>query len=169
MRKGEKIIVGAMLVSVVVLLVVKAKNHDPDAGEDPGIPYYSEASKEVEASAAKTMHLFTCKKCHSIWGTRDFTQSVPAPSLDGMGMFRTEEWLYEYFSAEDPQTILPSRLKPEYRMPSLVAATEQERRDLAKYIASLKVEDWYLEETKKARYEKLTGKEYKKNEPEPSG
>jgi len=27
-------------------------------------------------------------------------------------------------------------------------------------MASLKVEDWYLEETKKRAYEKLTGKEY---------
>jgi len=166
MRKGEKIILGAMLVSVIILITVKVIKHDPDAGEDPGIPYYSTASAEIEKSAAKTMHLFSCKKCHSLWGTRDFTQSVPAPSLDGMGMFRTEEWLYAYFSSENPQEMLPSRLKEEYRMPALVEATEQERRDLAKYIASLKVEPWYLEETKKARYEKLTGKEYKPDEPE---
>ena len=110
------------------------------------------------------LNFFTCKKCHSLWGVRDFTQSVPAPSLDGMGMFRSEEWLYEYFSAKNPQEILPSRLKAEYRMPSLSSATEKERRDLANYIFSLKVEDWYLEETTKARYEKLTGKEYKKDE-----
>ena len=164
MRKGEKIIFGAMLASVVVLAVVKMKNHSKDEGEDPGIPFYSTATSEVEKSAAKTMHLFTCKKCHSLWGVRDFTQSVPAPSLDGMGMFRSEEWLYEYFSAVNPQEILPSRLKKEYRMPSLSSATEKERRDLANYIFSLKVEDWYLEETTKARYEKLTGKEYKKDE-----
>ena len=164
MRKGEKIIFGAMIASVAILAVVKMNNHSKDEGEDPGIPFYSTATSEVEKSAAKTMHLFTCKKCHSLWGVRDFTQSVPAPSLDVMGMFRSEEWLYEYFSAVNPQEILPSRLKEEYRMPSLSSATEQERRDLAKYIFSLKVEDWYLEETTKARYEKLTGKEYKKDE-----
>jgi len=165
MRKGEKIIFGAMLASVVVLTIVKVVKHNEDEGEDPGIPFYSTASPKIEKSAAKTMHLFNCRKCHSLWGTKNFTQSVPAPSLDAMGMFRSEEWLYEYFSAENPQEILPSRLKEEYRMPSLLKATEQERRDLAKYIASLKVEDWYFEEAKKARYEKLTGKEYPKNEP----
>ncbi|HFE37627.1 MAG TPA: cytochrome c [Gammaproteobacteria bacterium] len=164
MRKGEKIIVAAMLASVVVLVIVKVKKVSEDEGEDPGIPFYSTSSPEVEKLAAKSMHLFDCKKCHSIWGMKAFTQSVPAPSLDGMGMFRTEEWLYNYFSAENPQKILPSRLKKEYRMPSLSSATEQERRALAKYIAGLKVEDWYFEEAKKARYEKLTGKEYKENE-----
>lgn len=165
MRKGEKIIFGAMLVSVIVLITVKVIKHDPDAGDDPGIPFYSTASSEIETSAAKTMHLLSCKKCHSLWGTRDFTQSVPAPALDGMGMFRSEEWLYKYFSAENPQEILPSRLKEEYRMPALVlVASDQELKDLAKYIASLKVEDWYFEETKKARFEKLTGKEYKTDE-----
>jgi len=166
MRKGEKIIVGAMLVSVAILSIVKITKSNKDEGEDPGIPYYSDASNEITKSAAKTMHLFDCRKCHSLWGTKAFTQSVPAPSLDGMGMFRSEEWLYAYFSAENPQEILPSRLKEEYRMPSLNSATDEERKDLAKYIASLKVEDWYLEETKKARYEKLTGKKYKANEPE---
>jgi len=164
MRKGEKIIFGAMIASVVVLAIVKVNKHSQDVGEDPGIPFYSTATSDVEKSAAKTMHLFNCKKCHSLWGVRDFTQSVPAPSLDGMGMFRSEEWLYNYFSAENPQEILPSRLKAEYRMPSLISATEQERRDLASYIASLKVEDWYFEETKKARYKKLTGNEYENDE-----
>jgi len=163
MRKGEKIIFGVMAVSVVVMIGVKITKNE-EAGEDPGIPFYSTAQPDLTASAAKIMHLVNCKKCHSIWGTKDFTQSVPAPSLDGMGMFRTEEWLYKYFSAENPQEILPSRLKEEYRMPSLSNLTEKERRDLAKYIFSLKVEDWYLDETKKARYEKLTGKKYIANE-----
>ena len=42
-------------------------------------------------------------------------------------------------------------------MPSYAHLPEQERRLLAQYMASLKVEDWYLEATKKAEYEKLTG------------
>ncbi len=164
MRKGEKGIVIVMAVSVIILIAVKIYQNSKNVGEDPGIPYYSTADKALTKSAAKVMHFVECKKCHSMWGIKDFSQSVPAPSLDGMGMFRSEEWLYKYFSATNPQEILPSRLKPEYRMPSLAHLTEQERRDLAKYIASLKVEDWYLEETKKARYEKLTGKKYKENE-----
>jgi hypothetical protein len=45
-------------------------------------------------------------------------------------------------------------------MPSFSDIPEEDRRMLAKYIASLKVKDWYLEEAKKARYEKLTGKEF---------
>jgi hypothetical protein len=55
---------------------------------------------------------------------------------------------------------LQSRLLPEYRMPSLAALPEEQRRAIAKYMASLKVKDWYLENTRAAEYEKLTGKEY---------
>ena len=46
-------------------------------------------------------------------------------------------------------------------MPSYAQLPESERRLLASYMASLKVKDWYLEETRKAEFEKLTGKEYK--------
>jgi hypothetical protein len=46
-------------------------------------------------------------------------------------------------------------------MPSYAHLHENERRLLAQYLASLKVKDWYLEDTKKAEYEKLTGKDYK--------
>jgi sulfur-oxidizing protein SoxX len=85
---------------------------------------------------------------------------VPAPILDGMGSLHDEAWFFQYFSAPDPQKILPSRLKPEYRMPSYAQLPEHDRRLLAQYMASLKVQDWYLQETRKAEYEKLTGKEY---------
>lgn len=165
MRKGEKGIFLVMGLSVVILIAVKFYMSSKDEGEDPGIPFYSTATNEVTKAASKVMHFIECKKCHSIWGMKGFTQSVPAPSLDGMGMFRTEEWLYNYFSAENPQSILPSRLKVDYRMPSLKHLEEGERRALAKYIASLKVEDWYFEETKKARFEKLTGKDYSEDKP----
>jgi hypothetical protein len=46
-------------------------------------------------------------------------------------------------------------------MPSYADISEKDRHTLAGYIASLKVQDWYLEQTKKAEYEKLTGMEYK--------
>ena len=82
------------------------------------------------------------------------------PPLDGIGSLRDEAWFYDYFSAENPQSILPSRLKKEFQMPSYANLKEVERRLLASYLASLKVKDWYLEETKKMEYEKLTGKSY---------
>ena len=88
-------------------------------------------------------------------------QSVPAPSLDGLGSFYTEEWFFDYFSAKNPQSIVPSRLKEEYRMPSFAEIPEQERRTLSQYMASLKVKDWYRDETKKSEYEKLTGEHYR--------
>lgn len=164
MRKGEKGIFIAMGVSVAILIGVKAYMHSGDSEPDPGIPYYTNASPELTANAARVMKDGDCKGCHTLWGSKDivqaFMKSVPAPPLDGMGMFRDEAWLYDYFSAENPQSILPSRLKAEYRQPSFASFPEKDRRDLAKYIASLKVEDWYLEETKKRRYEKLTGKDY---------
>jgi len=160
MRKGEKLIIGLMAASVALLVVVKVINKEDVTEEDPGIPFYSTASQEVTSAASRIIRHNKCKECHSLWATRDMTISVPAPALDGMGMFRDEEWLYNYFSAENPQKMLETRLKPQYRMPSFSYLSEQERRNLANYIASLKVEDWYLEETKKARYEKLTGKDY---------
>ena len=86
--------------------------------------------------------------------------SVPAPALDGIGAIRSEEWLYDYLSAENPQNILPTRLSSTYKMPSFAHLPEEDRRTLAAYLASLQVEDWYLEETRKAEYEKLTGKKY---------
>jgi hypothetical protein len=46
-------------------------------------------------------------------------------------------------------------------MPSFSQLPESDRHALAGYMASLKVKDWYLEETRKAEFEKLTGKEYK--------
>jgi hypothetical protein len=45
-------------------------------------------------------------------------------------------------------------------MPSLAALPQEERRILAKYMASLKAKDWYVDSARAAEYEKLTGKEY---------
>jgi mono/diheme cytochrome c family protein len=163
MRKGEIAIVGVMAVSVVLLVFLKNQKTALD-DENLDVPFYSTASKEVTDRAAHIMHEQQCKKCHSMWGVRDLSQVVPAPALDGMGMFRDEEWLYNYFSAENPQEILASRLKPEYRMPSFAFLSEQERRDLANYVANLKVYDWFYEDAKKARYEKLTGKDFPEND-----
>lgn len=86
-------------------------------------------------------------------------RSVPAPALDGIGSLHDEQWFFDYFSADDPQQIQPSRLKAEYQMPSYAHLPEHERRTLAAYMASLKVKDWYLDEAREARCRKLTGEE----------
>jgi len=125
--------------------------------EDPGVPFYSTASHEVERAATDIIHRENCRDCHTLWAVRNVMQAVPSPPLDGMGSLHSEQWLYDYFSASDPQSIVPSRLKPKYRMKSYAGLPEHQRRLLAQYIASLKVKDWYLQEVKKTEYEKLTG------------
>jgi len=161
MKKGEKGILIGIVVFMVIFMAVKSWMISQDKEKDPGIPFYSTASDDLAHKASGLYHKYNCRDCHALWGVRNIMQAVPAPSLDGMGSIRDEAWLYAYFSAEDPQSIVPSRLKPRFRMPSFATMPEEDRRILAKYIASLKVKDWYLQETKKSAYEKLTGKEYK--------
>ncbi len=160
MKKGEKGILIGITAFVLVTMAVKGWMISQEEEKDPGIPFYSTASPEFAAKASVLYRKYNCRDCHALWGLRNIMQAVPAPPLDGMGSLRDEEWLYNYFSAEDPQSIIPSRLKPRFRMPSFAKIPEEDRRMLASYISSLKVEDWYLEETKKTAYEKLTGKEY---------
>ena len=168
MRTGEKAIIGGMVVLAVVLMGYRGWQVASTDEKDPGIPYYSTATPELRDAASLLMRDLNCRECHKLWALKDITQNVPAPSLDGMGSLRDEQWLYDYFSAENPQEILPSRLKAHYRMPSYAHLPEQDRKTLAAYVFSLKVEDWYLEETKKARYEKLTGKPLSSNSKEGS-
>ncbi len=160
MKKGERGILIGIAGFVVVAMTVKGWMISQDEEKDPGIPFYSTASKEFAAKASVLYRKYKCRDCHLLGGLRNIMQAVPAPSLDGMGSLRDEEWLYNYFSAEDPQSIVPSRLKLRFQMPSFADIPEADRKMLAGYIASLKVEDWYLDETKKMAYEKLTGKEY---------
>jgi len=160
MKKGERGILIGIAGFIVVAMTVKGWMVSQEEEKDPGIPFYSTAPPELAAKASVLYRKYKCRDCHSLWGLRNIMQAVPAPSLDGMGSLRDEEWLYHYFSAEDPQSIIPSRLKLRFQMPSFASIPEADRRMLASYIASLKVEDWYLEETKKMAYEKLTGEEY---------
>jgi L-cysteine S-thiosulfotransferase len=159
MKRGEKAVlalIGVVLIAGVVrsqLYVVE--KHDRD------IPFYSTATTDVARMAMDIYRSNGCKSCHTLWTLQDMLQSVPAPMLDGIGSLRTETWLYEYLSSPNPQLVLPSRLKKEYRMPSYATLPEAERHLLAQYLASLKVKDWYLDQAKKAEYEKLTGAEYK--------
>lgn len=159
MKKGEKGILLGIVVTTFILMSYKGwqvANNE----KDPGIPFYSTASDELAVKGSVLYRQFKCRDCHSLWGVRSIMQAVPTPAMDGMGSLRDEEWLFNYFSAQDPQSILPTRLKKQYQMPSFAFLTEQDRRTLARYISSLKVEDWYLEEVKKAEFERITGRDY---------
>ena len=160
MKRGEKVF---FVLMVLLVLAAFVRSQFQTIGKhDEEIPYYSTSNPELTRKAMDIYHGNGCKSCHSLWTLSDMTQSVPAPMLDGIGSLRTESWLFEYLSAPNPQAILPSRLKSEYRMPSFGKLPEEDRRILASYLAGLKVKDWYLEQTRKAEYEKLTGLEAKK-------
>jgi len=160
MRKGEKGILFTILIFVIAFTLINSYRKGQDTTPDKGIPFYSSASDVIQEKGGKLVRQLNCRDCHSIWGVRNAMQSVPSPSLDGIGSLRDETWLFNYLSAEDPKQILPSRLKAEYQMPSFAYLPVEERKLLAKFFAGLKVEDWYLEEVKKLEYEKLTGKDY---------
>ena len=160
MRRGEKAVlalIGAVLVAGVVrsMLQVEGK-HDRE------IPFYTTATRDLAVKGMEIYNRNGCKECHSLWTMKDILETVPAPMLDGIGSLRTEAWLYDYLSSPNPQALLPSRLKKEYKMPSYKSLPEDDRHLLAQYLSSLKVKDWYLDQTKKAEYEKLTGLVYPK-------
>jgi len=160
MRKGEKGILFTILIIVIAFSLMNSYRKGQDTSLDKGIPFYSIASEAVQEKGNELVRQLKCRDCHTLWGVRNAMQSVPSPALDGIGSLRDEAWLLAYLSAEDPQQILPSRLKAEYQMPSFAYLTAEERNLLAEYLAGLRVEDWYLEDVKKVEYEKLTGKDY---------
>jgi sulfur-oxidizing protein SoxX len=162
MRAGEKGILAFIAVLVIGMMVYRAANISSlDKERDLGIPFYSDAPPKLAHEAELLYKRQGCEECHSLWMVRNMMDTVPAPALDGIGSLRDEKWFYEYFSAENPQDILPSRMKPEFRMPSYAHLPDDDRHLLAAYMSSLKVKPWYLEETKKAEFEKLTGERYK--------
>jgi len=160
MRRGEAVVFATIGVVVVGLMVRNALSLRSGKEPERGIPYYSTATPGLTREAGDLYRSNNCRQCHSLWTVKSAFESVPAPVLDGIGSLRTEQWFYEYFSSPNPQSILPSRLKLEYRMPSLANLPDADRHTLAQYMASLKVQDWYLEATRAAEYEKLTGKAY---------
>jgi cbb3-type cytochrome oxidase cytochrome c subunit len=155
MKRGEKTVL-AVIVLVISVSVVRSLLHVEEK-HDRDIPFYSTATPDVARKAMDIYRSNGCKSCHTLWTLQDMLQFVPAPMLDGIGSLRTETWLYEYLSSPNPQQVLPSRLKKEYQMPSYANLSQDERNLLAQYLASLKVEDWYFDQTKKAEHEKLTG------------
>ena len=120
MRRGEAVtlaVIGVVVAGLVARNLISLHSQQPD----PGIPFYSTADSALVHQGGDLYRANNCRQCHSLWTVKSAFESVPAPALDGIGSLRTEEWFYQYFSAADPQDILPSRLKPEYRMPSLAA------------------------------------------------
>jgi hypothetical protein len=160
MKGGEKFV----LATIGVLLafgVVRNLMHVEEPHESD-IPFYSTAPQDVAIKATDLYRTYTCRGCHSLWSLKDVMQSVPAPMMDGIGSLHTEAWLFDYLSSPNPQLIIPSRLKKKYQMPSFASMPEADRRILASYLASLKVKDWYLEQTKKDEHDKLTGEDTSK-------
>ena len=157
MKRGEKGILIGMVVVVLTLMVVNFFRQQGLDEHAKDIPFYTTANPELSRQGGLLYKRLACKKCHSLWTVKDIMQTVPAPAMDGMGSLRSEDWLFKYFSAENPQAILSSRLKKEFQMPSYSALSLDDRKLLSAYISSLKVEDWYLEETKRAECKKLTG------------
>ena len=160
MKRGEVLILATIGVVVAGIMARNVISLQSMRQQDRGIPFYTTANSSLARQAGDLYRGNNCRQCHSLWTVKSAFESVPAPALDGIGSLRSEEWFYQYFSAADPQSILPSRLKAEYRMPSFASLTDDERRTLARYMASLKVKDWYLDSTRAAEYEKLTGKAY---------
>jgi len=159
MRRGEKIVLG--IIGLVLLAGLIKSQLQVEQPHDRDLPFYSTATSDVARNAMDLIRANKCRDCHSLWTLKDMMQSVPAPMLDGIGTLRTEKWLYAYLSAPNPQSIVPSRLKKKYQMPSFADMPEKERRLLVSYLSSLKVKDWYLKQTKKSEFQKLNGVEMK--------
>lgn len=157
MRKGEKSILIITAVIVVGMMGWNFYRQHERTANDNSIPFYSTASADLSQKGGELIRQYECRSCHTLWTLRDMLRAVPAPALDGIGSLRDQEWFFTYLSAENPQHILPSRLKKEYQMPSYVTMPEGDRRVLAEYLESLKVKDWYLEETRIAECSVLTG------------
>lgn len=158
MRRGEKGILLIMAVIVGGLMINNAMRLGNKDKHNTKLPFYTTAPAQLQHQGLELIRKYQCRTCHILWTVRDSMQSVPAPALDGIGSLKDEAWLYNYLSVPNPQSIIKSRLKKEYQMPSYAHIDKADRVVLARYLSSLKVEDWYLNEVKKAEYEKLSGK-----------
>jgi len=146
-----------LFAAALVVAIVQSMIKPPVQTMDNSLPYYSTADAELIQTGSDLYHGLQCRNCHKIWSVKSLYNTVPAPSLDGIGSLRSEDWLFRYFSAENPQEMLSTRLKAKYKMPSYAFLPEAKRRLLARYFSSLRVRDWYLDETIKAEQKKLLG------------
>src|SRR5487761_1895151 len=130
MRRGEK---GILIVMAVIVGGLMLKNlwfvmNGKD--KDRGLPFYSTLTEVESKKAMRLISDNKCRDCHSLWGGEaSFMRDVPAPRLDGIGSIRDEAWFYRYLSAADPQSMLPSRLKKEFSMPSYAKLPDDERKE----------------------------------------
>jgi len=129
-KKGETVIWGvAGLISLVAVgMGFVAYNAPPEL-----MPTYQVDSKEA-ARGELAYRKNGCPSCHKIW---NLGSSRGGP-LDGVGSRRDQDWLYRYLSSSNPQVMLPSTQKMIYRMPSFAQVAEQDRADMAAFLASLK-------------------------------
>ncbi len=146
-----------LFAAALVVAIVQSMIKTPAQTMDNSLPYYSTADAQLTQAGSDLYHSLQCRNCHKIWSVKSLYNTVPAPSLDGIGSLRSEDWLFRYFSAENPQAMLKTRLKAKYKMPSYAFLPEAKRRLLARYFSSLRVRDWYLDETIKAEQKKLLG------------
>ena len=159
MKRGERNLLLGMAVVVVALMVFNGIRRSEVTEQERELPFYTTADHELQQKGGMLYKRLECKSCHSLWSVRDIMRTVPAPALDGIGSMRERDWIYNYISSQNPQAIIPSRLKQEYQMPSYANLPESERQLLADYLSSLKVKDWFIDETRKAECRKLTGEE----------
>ncbi len=99
-------------------------------------PYYQEIT-EASEKGHQVYRKYECYKCHRIIGMGH----LPGPKLDGLASRRSREWLENYLTSPDPQKIIPSRFKKEFRMPSYASMPKKEREQLLDYLLSLKMKE----------------------------
>ncbi|MDX8391044.1 MAG: cytochrome c [Mariprofundaceae bacterium] len=146
-----------LFAAAIVVAMIQSVIKPAARTSENSLPFYTTADASLERAGSDLYRKLQCRSCHTIWSVKSIYETVPAPSLDGIGSLRSEAWLLRYFSSQNPQEMLPTRLKPKYKMPSFAHLSENELQVLAGYFSSLRVRDWYLEETIKAEQKKLLG------------
>ncbi len=159
MRKGERNILVGITRTVVSWMILSGLRKKRERKKDRPLPFYTTSTDQQNRQAMDIYRRYDCKSCHALWTVKDIMRTVPAPALDGIGSLKSRDWLYRYLSSDNPQDILPSRLKAEFRMPSYASMPKDELNILVDYLASLKAKDWYLEDLRRSECRKLTGEE----------
>ncbi len=157
MRKGERNIFLGIALTIIALMFFNGVRQQQASTQDRTLPFYTTSTDQQNRQAMNVYRHYDCKSCHALWTVKDIMRTVPAPALDGIGSLRTRDWLYKYMTATKPQEILPSRLKAEFRMPSYATMPEEDMKTLVDYLASLKAQDWYLNDLRRSECRKLTG------------
>jgi len=132
-KKGEKVIwaLAAMITAGAAYVGVVVYNAPTKL-----MPNYQIES--VEAGRGELVYRHGgCSACHKIWNLG----GRKGGPLDGIGSRRDSAWLTAYLSTDDPQAMLPSEVKPIFKMPSFASMSEGERSDMVAFLVSLKMRD----------------------------